>query len=769
MTRRRSIILWIAAAALACTAPAHAVERGQRLAAALEELRGQGLQLIFSSALISAEARVDVDPGTGEPERIARRILASHGLMLDAIRPGFFAVVKAKADAATASGEQSVAKPAAASSDSLYEVDVYASRYEIRQEGPSVALAQLTREDIEAYPGLNQDALRVTHFLPGTAANALSARSHVRGGRDDELAVYFDGVPLFEPFHYKDVQSLLGLLDPDSISTIDFFSGVFPARYGNRLSGVLDIQPRVWSGEDYNAIGASLLYSHAMSQGRLDSYPVEWLASVRRGNVELVSDLIGRTETEPDFLDALGRLEVRVGPRTSLTGGYLLLDDRLSANLKRGAEQGNIGYRDATGWAGLSFRPSEASELRATLSRTERHTNRLGSVNQPDNSFGTVDDRRRFDTNTLRLEGRARASAMLSFTGGLEYYEYDALYGYRSQVQFDPAVAAAFGRAPAYAQTTNLRAAGEAYAAYASALLTFTPKLTADLALRWDAQRFDAAFNDDQVSPRVSLQYEWSPDTVLRMSWGRLAQTERPDELAVQDGDTAFHGAQRSTQTVLSMERRIAATALLRLEAYDKRVSHPTPLYENLLDPFVLLPELLVDRVRVLPDRSRMYGAELSVRWQLPELWSGWTTYSWSQANDELGASLTPRTWDQKHAFSSGLAWTNRPWQASASLTWHSGWRRNQLATTPAGLELSARNADSWPAYVSLDLRTAWTRPLPRGVLDVFAEIDNVTNHGNPCCTTYQVSGTGADTALTPEYSTWLPRFFLVGVNWQLP
>ncbi len=109
--------------------------------------------------------------------------------------------------------------------------------------------------------------LRVTRFLPGTASNALSARSHVRGGRDEELAVYFDGVPLFEPFHYKDVQSLLGMLDPGSISKIDFFSGVFPARYGNRLSGVLDIAPRTFSGRDYNELGASVLYTHGLSAG----------------------------------------------------------------------------------------------------------------------------------------------------------------------------------------------------------------------------------------------------------------------------------------------------------------------------------------------------------------------------------------------------------------------------------------------------------------------------------------------------------------------
>jgi hypothetical protein len=101
-------------------------------------------------------------------------------------------------------------------------------------------------------------------------------------------------------------------------------------------------------------------------------------------------------------------------------------------------------------------------------------------------------------------------------------------------------------------------------------------------------------------------------------------------------------------------------------------------------------------------------------------------------------------------------------------LTYHSGWRRNQLSSTSAGLELSPRNADAWPAYISLDLRTAWTRSLPKGVIEAFGEIQNVTNRSNPCCTTYRVSRTGAG-ALIPEYSAWLPRFFLMGVTWQLP
>ncbi|MEP7247005.1 MAG: TonB-dependent receptor, partial [Gammaproteobacteria bacterium] len=542
-----------------------------------------------------------------------------------------------------------------------------------------------------------------------------------------------------------------------------------PARYGNRLSGVIDIEPRTWSGKDYNAVGASLLFSHALSQGRLDSYPVEWLASARRGNVDLVADALERTDAEPDFLDALGRLQVEVGPRAMLAAGYLLLDDTLKANLDEGAERGDIEYRDATGWAAWTFRPNDASEVRATASRTERHTNRVGSLNQPDNARGTVDDHRIFDTNTLRLEASARTNSWLSVTGGLEWYQFDAEYRYQSQVQFGPEIAAAFGRSLTYAQSTDLVAGGEAYAAFASTLISFSRRTTLDVALRWDAQAYGVAFRDNQLSPRFGLQYEYSPLTTLRLSWGRLAQTERPDELQVQDGDSAFHPAQRSTQAVLSAERRVASVALLRLEVYDKRVSNPTPLHENLLDPFALLPELQVDRVRVQPDRSRIRGAELSVRWQLPQTWSGWASYSWSNAEDLFGPVSVPRTWDQRNALATGLAWTNRPWQFSTSLAWHSGWRRNQLVTTPTGLALDPRNAQAWPAYLSLDLRTTWSRPLPKGVLDVFGEIDNSTNHSNLCCSSYRLSGSGSGTLLAPEQSGWLPRLFLIGVTWQLP
>ncbi len=182
-----------------------------------------------------------------------------------------------------------------------------------------------------------------------------------------------------------------------------------------------------------------MLYTHALSQGRLDSMPVEWLASVRRGNISLFSELLDREQTRPNFVDGLARVKVDLGERMSVAAGWLLLDDRLTANLDNGIEQGRMDYRDATGWLSWNYRVDDLGELRATTSRTERHTNRTGTLLRPDSAEGTLDDHRLFNTTTFRLEGIVKGGDFATLNAGLEWYGYSAHYDYDSRTQVNPA------------------------------------------------------------------------------------------------------------------------------------------------------------------------------------------------------------------------------------------------------------------------------------------------------------------------------------------
>src|SRR6202008_3457332 len=185
------------------------------------------------------------------------------------IRAGTFAIVRA---APAVAGPPPAPPPVApvVPDTEIEEVAVYASRSRVYPQ-PGAGAAELTRDDIEALPGLDQDVLRVTEYLPGTATNGVSSRPYVRGGRQNELAVYYAGTPLFEPFHFKDFQGLLGVLDPAVVGSLDFYSGVLPARFGDRLSGALDIVPRAASNDDTWVFGLSPLYASAVTTGKLDS------------------------------------------------------------------------------------------------------------------------------------------------------------------------------------------------------------------------------------------------------------------------------------------------------------------------------------------------------------------------------------------------------------------------------------------------------------------------------------------------------------------
>jgi outer membrane receptor protein involved in Fe transport len=401
---------------------------------------------------------------------------------------------------------------------------------------------------------------------------------------------------------------------------------------------------------------------------------------------------------------------------------------------------------------------------------TERHTDREGGLSRAQNVQGVLDDRRRFDTAALRLESGMRVSDRLHLEGGLEYQEYDARYDFESAAVFDPAFAAALGRPQSIARDTDISFEGHEIAAYVSALTSLAKDVDLDTGLRWDSQSYGRSFNDAQISPRVTLQYRYDPETVLRMSWGSFAQAQRPDELQVQDGETAFNPVERARQWVASLERRAWGDAVLRVELFDKRVSSPRPSFENVLDPFALLPELEIDRVRIAPDRSRSYGAELSMRWDSQRTWSSWASYSLSRANDYFGDVVVPRTWEQRHSLNAGVSWAKRSWILSANSTWHTGWRRNALfIVSDSTLAMSPRNQNQWRDYWSLDLRAAWSHKLSRGAIQAFVEVDNLTNHGNLCCVNYELSRTSGGPMLNGDTSTWLPRFALAGITWQLP
>src|SRR5690606_39420338 len=111
----------------------------------------------------------------------------------------------------------------------------------------------------------------------------------MRGGEPNETLILLDGMQLYEPFHLKDFFSPVSLLDSRIISAMDVYMGGFSAKYGTRMSAVIDAQTVRPIADRYYELGASLFHTNALAAHRFANDDGSWLISARRSNLDQVA------------------------------------------------------------------------------------------------------------------------------------------------------------------------------------------------------------------------------------------------------------------------------------------------------------------------------------------------------------------------------------------------------------------------------------------------------------------------------------------------
>jgi hypothetical protein len=738
---------------------------GRSLEQALEALERDGLTLLYSSQLVTPEMRVLREPVASDPVGRLRELLAPHGLTAMPTSTGGYVIVRSDPAVEPEPSRNAASNPQPTQAD-VEEVVVHASRYEFMREGP-VRGSYLPRGLIEKVPGVSEDAARVLHRLPGTASNGVSARTHVRGGYEDELLVQFDGIRLYNPYHLKDFQAVFGLLDPEVIESAEYFSGGFPAAYGGRAGGVLDITPRI-AREMETLVGISTLNSRLVSTGRVFEGRGQWLASYRRSNLNAVLRLLERDVGEPEFEDFVLRYTQEFGSGTSATLGVLGLDDRLKLNTEDRRESASASYRDRYVWVRLAHAFDNGASGALTFSDASLSVRRFGSVQRPGVSEGELADRRSSDIDTigvsldLPLNDRSR----LSF--GAESSDASGSYTYSSRAEFVGPLADAFDREALEERSFAGAPQGRTYAAHGAARIE-AGAWASEFGLRWDRIAYGGI--GSEWSPRIGIRRQLNNDAAVKFAFGRYVQTQWIGELDPELEVPEFAPAESAWHAIVGYERPTPLGAM-RLEAFGKRVDDVRARFENLLDPLILVPDIEVDRVLVAPDRSSAWGVELSVTSAPGDPIGWWFNYTWSQARDEFGGQEVPRSWDQRHAISTGANWAHGRWDFTIAAGWHSGWPLTPLMTTtgtePGDLgtaSLGVRNSDRYADFFSLDLRATYTLPLRIGDLEFHAEVINLTNRKNPCCREVDVADGGSSYRI--DEKGWLGIAPILGVDWR--
>ncbi len=613
---------------------------------------------------------------------------------------------------------------------------------EVDPSAVAMGVSSLSPRERRAAPTLlgEPDPMRDLTTLTGiaTATDASTAVS-VRGGRTDGNLLLLDGAPIYNPSH---VFGLLSTLHAEATDAITVYKGTAPARYGGRLSSVIEVRQREGNGREVEgSASVGLLSSRALVEGPVSDRGAFMVAGRRS-----YADLIYRTAVDQDeeaiayFYDLNGKLTWRTSATGTLTASGYLGRDRFGIDEQEGADWGNTA--GALRWSQVLGRRLLST---VTLSRA--------AYNFGFNINGEVEDSLQWEaaiTSTdLRVEQRVTLGAGRTIDFGGEV----------ALLKVEPG-ANVFGYD--LGELKRERRLGRSGALYASHEVGLGARLSAEVGLRWSGFQ--------RVGPATLYRYDGAPLAFDR-TLGQYVQGRVVDSTRV----TGAFGGTAGLEPRLGLRYALNETSSLKASVTRHRqylhlgsgsaVPLPTDVFEPVgpgVRPMVgdqvavgyarqqgsleWSLELWLRRSRNLVEyldgadvtrarqtetvvergEGRARGAELFMRWR-GERGTWWVSYTLSRAEERFLASVvTGPPGPQVGGFNGGEwfpAHLDRTHQLAATGTWRMGarWELGSTFTATSGLpttlprstyvlggrsfnEYASRNGARLPAYHRLDL-----------------------------------------------------------------
>ncbi|MDB4874599.1 MAG: TonB-dependent receptor plug [Gemmatimonadetes bacterium] len=529
----------------------------------------------------------------------------------------------------------------------LAERDVYESR-------PSVGTVQITARAAEGVPKFGEpDIIRIVQLLPGVEArNDFSTGLNVRGGESDQNLILLDGYPIYNPFHLGGLFSTF--IDP-TVRDVTLMTGGFPARYGGRLSAVLDVR----SAEEVRpGIHGTAELSVLSSTGELASTFAggkgTWMVAGRRTYADKFVALISSNELPYHFRDEQAHVTYAFTPTTKLALTMYDGRDALDANIASFGDSTSAKASGGTfqfGWGNTVL----GGTLTKTLASRERRG--LGHFFLGDST--TLEQRGSLSTFSTLLDLGAGSLTLNNrvsdrrLEGSLTAHtdRHDRTWGYEVASYGISYVAAS---SQAETQLYNLRQHPTSGAAYFDDLWRFSPKLLLETGVRAEGltgRRWLA------VSPRVSAKFFVTKDFALTAAVGRFSQWTHSlnrEDIPVRLFDfwlasDATTPVSNAWHYILGTERWLSPTRYARVEGFYKR-------YGRLLesnpqeDPNVRGDEFF-------PVDGDSYGADLLLRQFESGPFSGWVSYTYAVATRQANGVRYFPGHDRRHDVNVVASW----------------------------------------------------------------------------------------------------------------
>ena len=572
----------------------------------------------------------------------------------------------------------------------------------------------LSTKEIKNMPMLfgEKDVFKTLLLLPGVqSASEGTSGIYVRGGGPDQNLIIIDEATIYNASH---LLGFFSIFNGDAIKSVELVKGGFPARYGGRLSSVIDINMKDGNKESYHCEGGiGLISSNVMVEGPIIKNKASFMLSGRTTYLDLIMVPVMKRVTEGTaagyyFFDLNGKFNFDLGKKDKLYFSAYFGRDKFHLSNKEKYESGNEydKYKMGLFWQNAT----------ATIRWNHLYSNKVFSNMSfifSDYTMNTYMGYKYFyGTNSPYNE-----SFNSDFKSGIRDYtlKYDVTYRPNATHHLLAGAAVTYHEARPNAimmkaDTLTMRnvekAQGLEYALYVEDEINIRNRFRINPGVRLVA--FSVPHKTwFSPEPRLSISYNILSNLALKASYAMMSQSMLllststiglPTDLWVPVTDSIR--PQRSQQVAFGIHYDLKKPRLsFSLEGYYKKMDHIlaykegtsyfTNMLQNIMDEEVPTNFQNKWTDNVTTGRGWSYGVEFLVRKEAGNF-TGWIGYtlSWTkQQFDDLnfGEPFFAR-YDRRHDVSIVLMYSPAKW-VNLSLSWV--FATGNAITLPTSLYLS--------------------------------------------------------------------------------
>lgn len=637
------------------------------------------------------------------------------------------------------------------------EVEIVAANPESDLRNNQLSEFSFSHKSLARLPGFagNLDIIRALQAVPGIQTfGDGSSRYYVRGGNADENLMLIDEVPVYNPSH---LFGFFSAFSPDAINDVQIFKGDFPAKYGGRLSSVIDIKAREGNMKRFGVSGNIGPYATNLTvEGPILKNRASFILAGRVSTLNWINSL---TEILPNvkfqFFDINAKLNFKINDNNRLFFTFYAGKDDFSRITENSFRTYGISWNNLAGTFRWNHLFSNKLFSNTTLNYSRYNYDLFISSKQDDYWTSQISN------TTLKTDLTWYLNPRNTLKGGVEVTTH---YSNPGNVTLTNPLSQE--QAPVVAKYHSIE-----YNLYVGNEQSIGRKLTLRYGIRLQVWQDVGpttiySFNVNHLvsdtlevanmegyqtyfspEPRFNIRYDIRPNLAVKFSYTRMTQfmqlltnsTSPFTSLEVWAPSGPNIKPQIADQFSLGYFMKFPKPMLnLSAEIYYK-------YYQNHLDykehANLLYNPLIEGELRF--GKAWSYGLELMLR--KPEgRFTGWIGYTYSRAfirtPEVNNGEIYPASWDRPHDFCINLAYTNfKRWAITVNWFYLTG----GAITTPVGFFYinntsvplyGAKNNDRLPDYHRLDLAVTYTfsKPESRYQHSVTATLYNAYGRLNP-------------------------------------